>query len=241
MLIERSVEHPLLPFRILANRTRAASFVVMMLVPGRDVRDVLLPLASSCRTSWATRPLQTGFAFLPFSVGIVVAATIALEADRAGSTRASSPASARCSPAPRCSGSPGCPYDDSPARSCHGVDRAHVNYWTDLLPFIVMMSLGMGLTFVPLTLTAVHGVRRAGLAASAPACSTRCSRSAARSAWPPCPRWPCTSRRQGPSLSRRPSPRPAAPRDPEKAQQLQTLIGQVAFTEGATHAFLTGA
>ena len=29
--------------------------------------------------------------------------------------------------------------------------------------------------------------------------------------------------------------------DPEKAQQLQTLIGNVAFTEGATHAFLTGA
>jgi hypothetical protein len=28
---------------------------------------------------------------------------------------------------------------------------------------------------------------------------------------------------------------------PEKAAQLQTLIGNVAFTEGATHAFLTGA
>ena len=33
VVIERSVEHPLLPFRILANRTRATSFVVMMLVP----------------------------------------------------------------------------------------------------------------------------------------------------------------------------------------------------------------
>ena len=29
--------------------------------------------------------------------------------------------------------------------------------------------------------------------------------------------------------------------DPDQAQQMQTLIGQVAFTEGATHAFLTGA
>ena len=40
---EPRVEHPLLPFRIFQNRTRAASFVAMMLRAGRDVRDVLLP------------------------------------------------------------------------------------------------------------------------------------------------------------------------------------------------------
>ena len=33
-----------------------------------------------------------------------------------------------------------------------------MNYWTDLFPFIVLMSLGMGLMFVPMTLAAVHGV-----------------------------------------------------------------------------------
>jgi len=31
--VESRVEHPLLPFRIFANRTRAASFVAMMLLP----------------------------------------------------------------------------------------------------------------------------------------------------------------------------------------------------------------
>ena len=36
---------------------------------------------------------------------------------------------------------------------------ADVNYWTSIFPFIVLMSIGMGLTFVPLTLTAVHHVR----------------------------------------------------------------------------------
>ena len=42
----------------------------------------------------------------------------------------------------------------------HGTTAgADVNYWTSILPFIVMMSVGMGLTFVPLTLTAVHHVR----------------------------------------------------------------------------------
>ena len=34
-----------------------------------------------------------------------------------------------------------------------------VNYWTHVLPFIVLMAFGMGLNFVPLTLVAVHRLR----------------------------------------------------------------------------------
>ena len=46
------------------------------------------------------------------------------------------------------------PYDTtSPVSDIQG------SYVTDLLPFILMMSFGMGLTFVPLTLTAVHHLR----------------------------------------------------------------------------------
>ena len=33
------------------------------------------------------------------------------------------------------------------------------SYWSDILPYILMMSFGMGMTFVPLTLTAVHHLR----------------------------------------------------------------------------------
>ncbi len=36
--------------------------------------------------------------------------------------------------------------------------RSWANYATDILPFVFMMSFGMGFVFVPLTLTAVHGV-----------------------------------------------------------------------------------
>jgi len=36
---------------------------------------------------------------------------------------------------------------------------ADINYWTQVFPFIVLMALGMGAVFVPLTLTAVHHVR----------------------------------------------------------------------------------
>ena len=35
----------------------------------------------------------------------------------------------------------------------------HANYATEILPFIILMSLGMGATFVPVTLTAVHHLR----------------------------------------------------------------------------------
>ena len=40
-----------------------------------------------------------------------------------------------------------------------GTAGSDVNYWTSILPFVIMMSVGMGMTFVPLTLTAVHHVR----------------------------------------------------------------------------------
>ena len=37
---------------------------------------------------------------------------------------------------------------------------ADINYWTQVLPFVVLMAFGMGLNFVPLTLVAVHRLRR---------------------------------------------------------------------------------
>ena len=45
------------------------------------------------------------------------------------------------------------PYDDSLASL-----SVSASYASDILPFIILMSLGMGMTFVPITLTAVHGV-----------------------------------------------------------------------------------
>ena len=46
------------------------------------------------------------------------------------------------------------PYDTT-----FPVEAVTGSYVTDLLPFILLMSLGMGMTFVPLTLTAVHHLR----------------------------------------------------------------------------------
>ena len=97
-------------------------------------------------------PLKTGVAFLPFSAGIVVAATISSKlVEKVDPRWLAGVGTAMAGAA--LFGFSRLPYDDSLASL--SVD-AH--YATDILPFIVLMSLGMGLTFVPLTLTAVHGV-----------------------------------------------------------------------------------
>jgi hypothetical protein len=96
--------------------------------------------------------LRTGFAFLPFSAGIVVSAGIA------------SSLIARVDPRWLAGvgtllagiglfGFSRLPYSESLPNL--GV---HASYATDLLPWILVMSVGMGFVFVPLTLTAVHGV-----------------------------------------------------------------------------------
>ena len=103
--------------------------------------------------------LKTGFAFLPFSFGIVRLGEHRVQPD--GQDRPALPRRDRhrCSPASGSGASPRSPTATAPraSRSCRtsGVDAS---YLTDLLPWILVMSFGMGFVFVPLTLTAVHGV-----------------------------------------------------------------------------------
>ena len=109
------------------------------------------PACSRCSTSSAstssrcsaTRPLESGFAFLPFSAGIVAAATLA-------STLASKVD-------PRWISGPGALLG---AVGMWGFTHLTVDstYATGLLPWILVLAFGLGLTFVPLTLTAVAGV-----------------------------------------------------------------------------------
>jgi EmrB/QacA subfamily drug resistance transporter len=76
MVIESTVREPLLPLRILADRTRGVSFLVMMLVPAA-MFAMFYFLSIVVQNGMGYSSLKTGFAFLPFSVGIVVSAGIA--------------------------------------------------------------------------------------------------------------------------------------------------------------------
>ena len=183
-------------------------------------------------------PLRTGVAFLPFSAGVILGAIVSSRLiERIDPRWIAGVGTAMAGAA--LFGFSRLPYDD---RIGHLSVNAH--YASDLLPYIVLMSVGMGLTFVPLTLTAVHGVgdrdsgigsgvlntmQQVGGALGLATLSTVAvhftqdkagSLGAAAQA----------AAAQGGSAA-----------DPEKLHALQTLIGQVAYTEGATHAFLTGA
>jgi EmrB/QacA subfamily drug resistance transporter len=151
--IERRVEHPLMPFRILANRTRATSFAVMMIVPAA-MFSMFYFLSQYVQGMMGFSSLETGFAFLPFSFGIVISATIASKVISYVDPRwLAGLGTAMAGTA--LFGFSRLPFDST----LPGLSVTDASYVTDVLPFIVLMSLGMGLVFVPMTLTAVHGVK----------------------------------------------------------------------------------
>ncbi|MCW2846686.1 MAG: transporter [Marmoricola sp.] len=162
VLIESRVAHPLLPFRILLNRTRATAFVTMMIVPAA-MFAMFYFLSQFVQNDMGYSPLQTGVAFLPFSFGIVIAATITSKLMAVIDPRwIAGIGTAMAGFA--LLGFSRLDVDSSAAHILKSATNGDlhlgsgINYWTEIFPFIALMSLGMGATFVPMTLAAVHGV-----------------------------------------------------------------------------------
>jgi EmrB/QacA subfamily drug resistance transporter len=160
--VESRVEHPLLPFRIFANRTRAASFVAMALLPAA-MFAMFFFLSLFIQNVMGYSPLKTGVAFLPFSAGIVLSAGIVSNLVNRFDARYIAGVGTLVA-AGALFGFSRLDVPDSDSSVLQAVLSgqhigADVNYWTQVLPFVVLMALGMGAVFVPLTLTAVHHVR----------------------------------------------------------------------------------
>jgi EmrB/QacA subfamily drug resistance transporter len=160
--VESRVEHPLLPFRIFANQTRAASFVAMALLPAA-MFSMFFFLSLFIQNVMGYSPLKTGVAFLPFSIGIVISAGIVSNLVNRIDARYIAGVGTLMA-AGALFGFSRLTVPDLDTDVLHAVLSgqylgADVNYWTQVLPFIVLMALGMGAVFVPLTLTAVHHVR----------------------------------------------------------------------------------
>ena len=151
-LIESRAEHPLLPFRIFANRTRAASFAAMMLLPAA-MFAMFFYLSQYIQNVMGYSPLHAGVAFLPFSAGIVIAAGVSSNLVNRIDPRFLA-GTGTLMVAVALVGFSRIPHDTTLP-----ITDVSASYLTDVLPFILLMSLGMGATFVPVTLTAVHHVR----------------------------------------------------------------------------------
>jgi EmrB/QacA subfamily drug resistance transporter len=237
VIIERRVTHPLLPFRILANRTRAASFAVMMLVPAA-MFSMFFFLSLFVQNVMGYSPLKTGFAFLPFSFGMVLAAAISSRLVARVDPRWMA-ATGTALAGLALFGFSRIPYDDR-----IGHLAVNASYASDILPFVLLMSFGMGLTFVPITLTAVHGVgaRDSGIGSGvlntmqqvggALGLATLSTVSV---------HFLQDKATQLGSAAKAAAAQAGGAPDPDKLHAVQQMIARVSFTEGATHAFLTGA
>ncbi|GAA1922687.1 MFS transporter [Nocardioides hwasunensis] len=160
-VIETRVQHPLLPFRIFASRNRAAAFAVMMIVPAA-MFAMFFFLSLFIQLVVGYSPLHTGFAFLPFSIAMIISATVASKLVSTVDPRYLSGIGTILS-AIALFGFSRLSVPESASGIIGAVSNGHlgdgVNYWTHVLPYIVLMAFGMGLNFVPLTLVAVHRLR----------------------------------------------------------------------------------
>src|SRR3954462_3144396 len=162
-LVESRVRHPLLPFRVFANRSRAASFVAMMLLPAA-MFSMFFFLSLFIQNVMGYSPLKAGFAFLPFSICIIISATIVSNLINRIDARYIAGIGTLMA-AVALYGFSRLTVPDSGQDVLNALGQGHalgsdVSYWTQILPYVCLMALGMGAVFVPLTLTAVHHLRQ---------------------------------------------------------------------------------
>ena len=167
LLVESRVEHPLMPFRIFRSKNRAAAFAVMMIVPAA-MFAMFFFLSLFIQLVVGYSPLHTGIAFLPFSIAMIISATTASKLIAFVDPRYLSGVGTLLSAA-ALYGFSRITVPEDPASILGSLPASmggqgvalggDVSYWTQVLPFVVLMAFGMGLNFVPLTLVAVHHLR----------------------------------------------------------------------------------
>jgi EmrB/QacA subfamily drug resistance transporter len=230
-LVESRVEHPLLPFRIFTNRTRASSFVAMFLAPAA-MFAMFYFLSQYVQNVMGYSPLKAGVAFLPFTVGIVVGAGMASNLVNRIDPRYISGVGTLIA-AGALFGFSRLPYDTSfPPSDLTGT------YVTDIMPFIIMMAFGMGLTFVPVTLTAVHHLRseESGIGSGVLNTAQQVGGALGLAVLATVATQTFTDRGKEFAAAAAGGPQLSA----EQMQKFQEIAQQQIFTEGSTNAFLVG-
>ena len=140
---QRRSSHPLVPLRIVLNRTRAGSLVALF-ITSIGIFAITLFLAYYLQGTLGYSPLRTGVAFLPMVAAIAVSATIA-----------SARLLAKVGPRPLVPAGMILGMLGMVLFTKLGVDP---NYWGQVLPGLVVTGLGLGLIFAPATASATAGV-----------------------------------------------------------------------------------
>jgi EmrB/QacA subfamily drug resistance transporter len=150
VVIERRSKAPLIRLGIFSMRSLSGSNAAMLLVAS-GLFAMFYFASLYMQEILGYKPLKAGFAFVPFTIGIIIGAGLSQTLIRRIGIRAVTFTGITM-------GTVGLLYF---ARL-----PAHGTYVRDLLPTIVIVSIGMGMTFVPLTLLATTNVQSedAGLA-----------------------------------------------------------------------------
>src|ERR1035437_241641 len=149
--IERRSKEPLMPLSILKNRNRSGSFAMMLCI-GIALFSMFYFLTQYLQNVLGWSPIRTGVGFLPMTAGIIVAAGLASRYVGKIGIRV--------------------PLLVGPAAATIGMlwitGITVTSSYLDILGPLVVIALGMGFSFVPLTLTPVSGVEsnEAGLASA---------------------------------------------------------------------------
>jgi EmrB/QacA subfamily drug resistance transporter len=140
--IEAKVSNPLMPLRVVTERNRGGSYLGSLVV-GAGLFSMFLFLGLYLQVILGYTPLRSGFAFLPFTAGIIVFAGIASQLLPKFGPRALM----------------------VPGLIAAGVGlllmtriTPDTSYTTHVLPSLLIMSSGMALVFIPLTSTSLHAV-----------------------------------------------------------------------------------
>ncbi len=152
VLYERRASHPLLPLRVVLDRNRGGSFLIYLLV-GAGLFAIFLFLTFYFQQTLGYSPLKSGFAFLPFSVGVIFGAGVVAQLlPRFG---------------PRPLMVVGLTMGVAGMLWLTGIGETS-SYVTEVLPAELAISFGMAAVFVPASSTALVGVEEhdAGVASA---------------------------------------------------------------------------
>lgn len=142
LLMERKTSHPLLPMRLLTERNRGATYLTSLIV-GAGLFGMFLFLAYYFQGILMYSPIRAGLLFLPFSLGVGISAGIASQL------------------LPRFGARPitfaGLLMATGGMLLLTRLEPSSA-YISDILPALMVLSLGMGLVFVPISATALFAV-----------------------------------------------------------------------------------
>ena len=142
VLWEQRSRNPMLPLRVVLDRNRGGSFLVFLLV-GAGLFAMFLFLTYYFQVNLGYTPLEAGFAFLPFSLGIILTAGFVSQLlPRVG---------------PRALMLPGLVMAVAGMLLLTQIDQDS-SYWLLVFPSMVIMSVGLAGVFIPAASTSLVGV-----------------------------------------------------------------------------------